>query len=187
MNEKTSIKDKKDLKFYRLTIALVFIIAIAIALVVGIVTIDSYKADAYFTNKFLDILMDDEITSTEMIDGRITTFGREVNKDYNPDEDQPIEAFTYYYYDGAGNRIDLPDGLYYPSGYSVDSDVSPIPVYAGFYLNAAQKLNIVKNVFKVVISLIVVAVIVFIIYLWYRSWCRRQEKANELKKLNSRK
>jgi hypothetical protein len=184
MDEKTRIKNQKDLKFYRIIIAVVFVISIAIALVVGIVTIDSYSADAYFTNKFLDVLMDDEITSQEAIDGRVTTFGREVNKDYDPNEDQPIEAFNYYYYDGAGNRIDLPDGNYYPSGYAVSSDVQPIPVYLGFYTTALQRVQIIKNVLKVLCAIIVVALIAFIIYVWYRSWCKRQEKAQELKKLN---
>lgn len=187
MDEKTRIQNQKDLKFYRLTIAFVFIITIAIALAVTIVTIDSYSAEAYFTNKFLDVLMEDEITSDELIDGRITTFGREVNEDYDANEDQPIEAFNYYYYDGNGKRIDLPDGNYYPSGYATSSDVTPIPVYLGFYYTAAEKMQIVKNVLRVIIAIIVLALVAFVVYLWYRSWCKRQDREKELKRLNSKK
>lgn len=187
MDKKIMMQNQKDLKFYRLTIAVVFIITIAIALTVAIVTIDSYSAEAYFTNKFLDVLMDDEITSDDLIDGRITTFGREVNEDYDANEDQPIEAFKYYYYDGNGTRIDLTDGNYYPSGYAIDEDVTPIPVYLGFYYTALTKLQIVKNVLRVIIAIIILAVIAFIIYLWYRSWCKRQDRAKELRKVDIKK
>jgi amino acid transporter len=167
-------------------IAVVFIIAIAIGLVVAIVTIDSYSADAYFTNKILDVLMDDEITSTELIDNRYITFGREVNKDYDSDSDQPIEAFTYYYLDGDGNKTYLSDGYYYPADYyQEDSESTPIPVYLGFYYTALEHLQVVKNVLKVIVALIIVLLIAFVIYLWYRNWCKRQERKEELKKLNN--
>ncbi|MFR5876197.1 MAG: hypothetical protein ACLUFN_06880 [Eubacterium sp.] len=187
MDKKTKIQNQKDLKLYRLIIAFVFIITAAIALIVSVITINSYSSEAYFTNKFLDILMEDEITSEEMIDGRITTFGREVNKDYDAQTDLPIDAFKYYYYDGNGKRIDLPDGNYYPSGYAIDEDVKPIPVYLGFYYTAAEKMQIVKNVLSVIIAIIVLAVIAFIIYLWYRIWCNRQDRLKEIRKSDIQK
>lgn len=178
MDEKTREANLKDLKIYRLIIVFVFLIVIAIALIVGKVTINSYSTEAYFTNSFLNILMDKEITSVEEINGRHITFTREINKDFDAKKDQPIDAFIYYSISEDGktkNKLD--HGMFYPAEYyKKDSKVTPVFVAAGFLLSAQKNLEVLSNVLTVVAVLIALAFIALLIYLWYRSWCKREDK-----------
>jgi uncharacterized protein YxeA len=177
MDEVTLLENKKDLKLYRFAIILVFITALIIASVVGVSTMN-YNNVAGASNTFLGLLMDDQITdNTEDSDTYGMTFYREKNEDYNADEDQPIDAFKYYYLDSDNNKQYLTEGVYYPPEYyfvDEDVDVSPVFVYLGFYTTAFQKIQVLKNVAKVIIAVVALAVAAGFIYLWYRSWCRRQ-------------
>lgn len=177
MDAKTREQNLKDLKLYRLIIAFVFILVIAIALIIGKVTINSYSADAYFTNNFLNLLMEKQITSIDEIDGKHLTFTREINKDYDVEKDQPVDAFTYYLLSDDGSKVALDHGVYYPASYYMEnSDTTPVQVAAGFLLSAQKNVRIFTNVMTVIAVLIGLAFLAFLIYFWYRSWCKREEE-----------
>lgn len=188
MDEKTKQINAKDLKFYRFTIAVVVAIAIAIGLGVGVFTINSYgnnkeATDIFYRSKIVtNLLMNKKITSQEQIDGEYMTFYREDNPDFDPENtDDVSEAISVYYIDENGEKQYLPDGIYYPNG-SVNGTVDPVNVRWGFYFTAFQNLRIVQNVLKTLMMPIALVVFVFIIWLWYRNWCKREDKKAELAK-----
>lgn len=179
MNEIIKEQNQKDLKRYRLIIAATFVVALVIALVVGISSMDNLVMEAKSVNAFLSVLMPDSIEGTSNEGESAYTYGmvfyREKNKDYDALKDEPIQAFNYYYKDSDGNRIDLEDGLYYPPDYyNENKDVSAVPVYAGFYFQAMENWKVAKKVLNIVVGVTIAALIVFAIWLWYLSWRRRE-------------
>ncbi len=101
-------------------------------------------------------------------DGRPIDFYVEYNKDYNPDEDEPVKAFNTYYYNGKNERVDLPGGRY-------QSATADMQVLIGFFYKAQENIQILKNVVSVVIALVILCALALLIYIWYKSWCKRQE------------
>lgn len=179
MNEIIKEQNKKDLKRYRLTIAAAFVSALVIALIVGISTMNSFVVEAKSMNAFLAVLMPDSIEGTSNEGQSKYTYGmvfyREKNKDYDPLKDEPIKSFNYYYKDSNGERIDLKDGVFYPADYyNKEMKVNSVPVYAGFYLKALEKWNVIKKVLNVVVGVVIAALVAFGIWLWYISWRRRE-------------
>lgn len=176
MNEQTKIKNAKDLKFYKLMIVMTFVASIIIALVVGITTLDSYKAEAAATNAVIDILMPKKIQGTEG-DAKDLVFYREKNKEYDVDKDEPLKAFKYYMLNDKGEKMYLDDGMYYPPSYYMEnSETEPVAVYLGFFARMLQNLQILKNVLTVISVILGLGVLALIIYAWYRSWCRREDE-----------
>lgn len=186
MDEKTRIENARDLKIYKGIIAIVFIISIIIAMVVGIVTTDNYVVEAKTTNGLINLLMPDSITGgaeADHVSGM--TFYREKNKDYNPIKDEPISAFNYYYKTDEGKRIDLENGVFYPADFYNEAkkgQVQPVYVFAGFYFKAYENWKVVKRVVGTVITLVCLAIVGVFIYLWYLSWCKREDAKKELRK-----
>lgn len=184
MDEKTIQENAKDLKFYRYTIAIVVAIAVAIGLGVGYYTLNSYEdsfsTEVNFKSKFVLMLMEKEITSVDPIDGKHMTFYREDNPDFDPstttDVTQAIKV--YYISEESGEKVYLSDGFYYPNG-SVNGGVDTVYVIGGFYYTVLQNLNTFKTVLKVLIYAIGALVLVFLVYLWYRLWCRSEDKRLE--------
>lgn len=181
-NEATKIQNAKDLKFYRFMVVMAFVVAIVIALIVGITTIDSYKAGANVTNAFTDMLMPKSIQGTADGGAEGMTFYREKNKDYDIDNDEPLAAFNYYTLTENGEKHYLDGGMYYPPEYYFEnSTAEPVAVYLGFYFRLMQNLQVFKNVMTVIVSILCLAICAGLIYIWYRSWCRREDarKARE--------
>lgn len=176
-NEQTKIQNAKDLKFYRFMVVMAFVAAIVIALIVGITTIDSYKAGANVTNAFTDALMPKQIEGTADGGAEGMTFYREKNKDYDIDKDEPLAAFNYYMLTESGEKLYLEGGMYYPPEYYMEnSKVEPVAVYLGFYFRLMQNLQIFKNVMTVIVSILCLGICAGLIYAWYRSWCRREDE-----------
>lgn len=184
MDEKTIQANAKDLKFYRCTVAIVIAIAVAIGLGVGYFTLNSYEdsfsTEVNFKSKFVLMLMDKEITSVEPIDGKYMTFYREDNPDFDPNTTTDVTQAirVYYLSEESGEKVYLKDGFYYPNG-SVNGGVDNVYVIGGFYYTVLQNLNTFKTVLKVLIYAIGALVLVFLIYLWYRLWCRSEDKRLE--------
>lgn len=188
MDEKTKQNNLKDLKFYRRTIAMVVIIAVAIGLGVGYYTLNSYEDslsnDINFKSKFVQLLMDKSITGTTTT-GQEMTFYREDNPDFDPETtDDVTDAIKVYYLSEDSNtKVYLEDGFYYPSGSSVSEE--SVYVIGGFYYTVLENLNTMKSVIKVIIAVIIALAVVFLVYLWYRMWCKSEDKKAELKKQES--
>ncbi len=135
--------------------------------------------EAKSVNVFLSLLMPDSIEGNSNEGESKYTYGmvfyREKNKDYDALKDEPIQAFNYYYKDDKGKRIDLENGVFYPADYyNKEKDVSSVPVYAGFYLQAMENWKVVKKVLTAVVCVVIAALVVFAIWLWYVSWRRRE-------------
>lgn len=178
-------EDAKDLKFYKTTIAVFIISAIIMGLFACLVIINN-ENPSEIPNRVVNILMDKEITSTEEIDGEYLTFSREVNKDYNPEKDEPMAAFKYFIVNKDGSKTELKDGLYYPASYyDKKKDVSPVAVNIGFYATILPKVNAVKNVLTVIVAMAAVLIFAYIIYAWYHSWCKRQDFIKEQSRKNN--
>ena len=186
MDEKTMQINAKDLKFYRFTIAVVVVIAIAIGLGVGYFTLNSYEnslsTEINFKSKFVTMLMDKKITTDKQIDGRYMTFYREDNPDFDPSTtDDVTKAIKVYYINDNDEKVYLDDGFYYPSG-SVNGTVEKVYVIGGFYYTVLEHLHTFQNVLKTLLMLVAVLVLVFLVMLWYRNWCKREDKKAELAK-----
>lgn len=180
------IQNKKDLKTYKLIIAMTIFASIIIALIVGISLVGSYTIQAEATNSILNLVMDKEITDTNKDSVSYgMTFYCEKNKDYNPKEDMPIDAFKYYYLDEDGKRIDLSEGMYFPASYySDEKDAKKDVVYVciGFYQTALENLQTVKKVMKIVVAVFSCLMVVAFIYVWYRIWSKREDEKAEMQK-----
>lgn len=175
MNEQVKVKNEKDLKFYKLMIVMTFVASILIALVVGITTIDSYKAGASATNMFIDVLMPKQIHGTEG-SSKDMTFYREKNKEYDVEKDEPLKAFKYYIIGSNDEKIYLDDGMYYPPEYYMEnSNVEPVAVYLGFFAGMLKNLQIFKNVLVVLSVILGLGILACVIYIWYRIWCKRED------------
>lgn len=122
---------------------------------------------AKVSSKLIIACMPKSITGYD--NGTKIDFYVEYNKDYNDETDDPIRAFNTYYFDKDGKRHDLPGGRY-------QSPTQDMQVVVGFFYKAQENIKILKNVIYVIIALVCLAVGVFLIYLWYKSWCKRQEK-----------
>ena len=61
-----------------------------------------------------------------------------------------------------------------------DAEGNKSVVSFGFVKMALEKLNTIKTVFKVVIAVMVVVLVAIGIYLWYKSWCRREDEQKKL-------
>lgn len=186
MDEKTKQINAKDLKFYRFTIAVVVVIAIAIGLGVGYFTLNSYEdslsTEINFKSKFVTMLMDKKITTDKQIDGRYMTFYREDNPDFDPSTtDDVTKAIKVYYINDNEEKVYLDDGFYYPNG-SVNGTVENVYVIGGFYYTVLEHLHTFQNVLKALLMLVAVLVLVFLVMLWYRNWCKREDKKAELAK-----
>lgn len=175
-------KEKKPLtKKQKKGIKIGVIIAVIAALLAGgIVFINHDNSKLY--SKIVVAFMPKSMVCED--NGREIKFYIEENKDYNPEKDEPIAAWNVYYFDEVGNRTDLPDGHY-------QTTTANMQLTIGFLLEAEQNFHILGNVLSVILALIIIAVIGFLIYLWYKSWCRREDKKRELlkqaeKKLNKK-
>lgn len=147
-----------------ITIGVIFVLIIAI-LSAGLIYLNVNGGKAY--SKLIIACMPHNITGED--NGKKIDFYVEYNKDYNPKTDEPLKAYQTYYFDDNGKRIDLPNGFY-------KSRTAEMQVILGFFYKAQEKITALKNVVYVVIALLILAAVAVIIYLWYKSWCRRQEK-----------
>lgn len=122
------------------------------------------------SSKLIIACMPKTITGND--NGRDIDFYVEYNKNYDPDKDEPIKAFLAYYYDGKGEKVELPGGRY-------ESATADMQVVVGFFFKAQQNIKILKNVITVIISLVILCGIALLIYIWYKSWCKREEKKKD--------
>lgn len=160
-------KEKKTMtKATKKVITVGVIIALIIAILTGgLVALNSNQSKVY--SKLVIAMMPKTITGND--NGKKIDFYIEYNKDYNPETDEPLKAYNTYYYDANGKKKILPNGFY-------ESPTAEMQVLIGFFYKAQEKMNSIKNVIYVTMALLALAICALIIYLWYKSWCKRQEK-----------
>ena len=110
------------------------------------------------------------------VDGVKVEFFVYKNKDFNQfkDKNTPLKAFGYYYIDENGKKVDLS----WDKAYTGSKGTKFTP-NVWFMIQSGEKLSKFKGVSSKVIPIIVLVVVVLLIYLWFRSWCKREDARME--------
>ena len=164
-------KKKMEPKKKKITIASVIVGIIAvIAILIGI-NQTAIMSDINYA------FMPKSITPT--VDGVQVEFFVYKNKDFNQfkDKNTPLKAFGYYYIDENGKKVDLS----WDKAYTVSKGTKFTP-NVWFMIQSGQKLSKFKGVSSKVIPIIVLVVVVLLIYLWFRSWCKRDDAKPAIKR-----
>ena len=90
------------------------------------------------------------------------------------DKNTPLKAFGYYYIDENGKKVDLS----WDKAYTGSKGTKFTP-NVWFMIQSGQKLSKFKSVSSKVIPIIVLVVVALLIYLWFRSWCKREDARME--------
>lgn len=161
-------KKKMEPKKKKITIA---------AVIVGIIAVVAILIGINHTAIMSDInyaFMPESITPT--VDGVQVEFFVYKNKDFNQfkDKNTPLKAFGYYYIDENGKKVDLS----WDKSYTGSKGTKFTP-NVWFMIQSGQKLSKFKSVSSKVIPIIVLVVVALLIYLWFRSWCKREDARME--------
>lgn len=161
-------KKKMEPKKKKITIAAVIVGIIAIvAILIGI----NHTAIMSGINY---AFMPKSITPT--VDGVQVEFFVYKNKDFNQfkDKNTPLKAFGYYYINENGKKVDLS----WDKAYTGSKGTKFTP-NVWFMFQAGEKLSKFKVVSSKIIPIIVLVVVALLIYLWFRSWCKREDARME--------
>ena len=182
-NKTTTVKVKKEKKpLSKAAKGWIIFASIMLALIIVITGVNLYaqrtdNKESDLLNSVLVALIPKEVSIYD--NGNKVTFYIEKNKKYDEKKDQPLDAFTVYYYqkdsNGKKKRVDLVQGHY-------KTPTEENYVEIGFILAAKQRLNKMVSVLNVVRWIILALIIVSGIYLWFRNWNKRQDKKEALEK-----
>lgn len=104
----------------------------------------------------------------------------ELNKDFNSlnkeEKKQLGNAFSYKRINKDGTVIDL--GINPNINFGENVEVSP---FAQFVASAfvSGKLTKIITAVKVIAAILIIGFVFLVIYLWYRSWCKREDAKKE--------
>lgn len=111
------------------------------------------------------------------VNGEEIEFFVEKNENFNSKKDisDPLTAFSYYYYDADGNRVDLgPDG-------TVEDDGEDVPVSMAFFPYVIENANKFVSHIKIAAVIIVLIIIAVLIVFWFFRWSKKQDEEKEKK------
>lgn len=146
----------------------VSVVAAVIIIVSAIFIIFTGNSSYKLYNSVMLQLMPESITSEDGVE-----FFVKENPKYDGGKTPEEQQFIFYFMNGD-KEVDLPGGVF------TDANGNKSAVSVGFATLALEKLNTIKTVFKVVIAVMVVLLVVVGIYLWYKSWCRREDEQKKL-------
>ncbi len=168
-----TIKTKKGKKILIIGIVVLLIVAILGA---SIGVLSNSKTDGY--SELLLMIMPEELTD----ESTGITYYVEKNGNYDPENQAPLDAFSFYYFDADGNRVEVPNGTY------TDENGQDTQVALGFMVSAGKTVNTIKTVLSYVLTVVVLAVIAASIYIAYRIWLKKElENDAKLAKSNQGK
>ena len=102
----------------------------------------------------------------------------EKNKKFDDSKNQPLEAFSVYYYednDSSKDKIYLKNG----STLKGEKEESNLMVLQ-FLGNATITDSIIKNVLSKIFIVLCILLACWLIYIWYLSWCAREDRKKAL-------
>lgn len=146
----------------------VSVVAAVIIIVSAIFIIFTGNSSYKLYNSVMLQLMPESITSEDGVE-----FFVKENPKYDGGKTPEEQQFIFYFMNGD-KEVDLPGGVF------TDANGNKSAVSVGFATLALEKLNTIKTVFKVVIAVMVVVLVAIGIYLWYKSWCRREDEQKKL-------
>lgn len=147
------------------------------AIIVGVIALIAILIGVNHTlimSDFNYAMMPKSITAD--VDGRNITFYKYKNKEFNQfkDKETPLKAFGFYYLDDNGKKVDLS----WDKSFTGSKGTTFTP-NIWFMFKANDKLEKVKSVSSKVIPIVVIVLVVLIIYLWFKNWCKREDKRME--------
>ena len=162
------VKKVMDPKKKKITVAGIIVgIVAVIAILIGVnhTAIMSYLTYAFMPKKL-----------EPTVDGYQMEFHVYKNKEYNQfkDKETPLKAFGFYYIDSDGKKVDLGwDGAY------TGAKGTKFTPNIWFLMKAQENKTTFQNKANKVIPFVVIILVVLIIYLWFKNWCKREDKRME--------
>lgn len=172
-------KKKINLSKKQRNIIITFAVIIAVA-ITGLIVFKTNQI--YFTTKLMYAFMPQSYVA-ELDDGNIEFFV-EYNKDYSAKEsgNDPLQAFSYYYFDENGERVDLGvDG-----GYDEEGNGEKSPLSVPFMFLMGQRIGTFKSIATKVMLALAAVVIVALIVVWFIVWSKNEDK-QKLEKYGEKK
>lgn len=162
-------KIKKLTKKQKTTIGIVSGVIVAIIAIVAILAANS----TWIYTNAIYALMPKTIEDVRDIGELKMGVVKKKNVDMKLVEKQPLEAFSYYYYDLDGNKIEVDSTESFMFG---EEKITPSAIFAiGVYKNYAQfKDNLQKSVLIAIPILAVIGIVI-----WFIVWSRKEDEAKE--------
>ena len=149
------------------------IIAFAVIVAVAVTSLIVFKTNQiYFTTKLMYAFMPQSYVA-ELENGNIEFFV-EYNKDYSAKEsnNDPLQAFSYYYFDENGERVDLGvDG-----GFDEEGNGEKQPLSVPFMFLMGQRIGTFKSIMTKVMLVLAAVIIAVLIVVWFIVWSRNEDK-----------
>lgn len=149
------------------------IIAFAVIVAVAITSLIVFKTNQiYFTTKIMYAFMPQSYVA-ELEEGNIEFFV-EYNKGYSAKEsnNDPMQAFRYYYFDENGERVDL--GI--DGGYDEDGTGEKKPLSVPFMFLMGQRIGTFKAIMTKVMLVLAAVIVVVLIVVWFIVWSKNEDK-----------
>ena len=173
--------------------AIIIGVVLAVLLVAGITSTILLRTNQPLYTKLSIALMPETLEYTDPETNKTITFYIEENKDYNPEKDEPIEAYSTYYINEKDKKVYLENGVYMSDtefaesnkiGQQDDSIQDGVKynvgqgqqVTVGFLISAQENANKVTGVVKAIVAVFAICCVAYLIYLWYLNWSKRQDK-----------
>ena len=128
--------------------------------------VDETKANSIMTSATLAVMP----KSIKSVDGSNLTFYVEKNDKYNPETDQTLDNFSFYYLDENGEKQYLEHGVY------TTEDGEDMLVAVGFMLNTRANVEGLKNTAITILVFAIIVLVGLIIWLSYYIWAEHEEK-----------
>lgn len=163
-------RTKKEKKVIGLGIALLVLLVLTVGVRQAIIKSSS------FYNAYYYMIMPKSIET--VFDEKDLTLYIEQNKDFDKTKNEPLEAYKVYYFednDASKKKVYLKNGTTL-KGEKEESNLMVLQ----FLTSATITDNIIRNIIDKAIIVLCVLGACYLIYLWYLSWCRREDKKKEL-------
>ena len=192
LTKKASITKKQKKR------AIIIGVILAVFLAAGITGAVLLRTNQPLYTKLSIAMMPDHLDYTDS-DGKEVTFYIEENKDYDSEKDDPIDAYSIYYFkdEKSEEKTYLENGVYmtdteYAESVKQGKDTGKTDangakynegvganVITGFMFEARANANKVSTVFKVLVAVFAICCVAYLIYLWYLNWSVRYDKKKE--------
>lgn len=162
-------KKKNSLTKTQRNVIITFAVIIAVA-ITGLIVFKTNQI--YFTTKLMYAFMPQSYVA-ELDEGNIEFFV-EYNNDYSAKEsnNDPMQAFRYYYFDENGERVDL--GI--DGGYDEEGNGEKSPLSVPFMFLMGQRIGTFKAIMSKVMLGLAAIIVVALIVVWFIVWSRNEDK-----------
>ena len=165
------MKEKKKISLNKTQRNIIITFAVIAAVVItGLLVFKTNQI--YFTTKLMYAFMPQSYVA-ELENGNIEFFV-EYNKGYSAKEsnNDPLQAFSYYYFDENGERVDLGvDG-----GFDEEGNGEKQPLSVPFMILMGQRIGTFKSIMTKVMLALAAVIIVALIVVWFIVWSKNEDK-----------